>query len=180
MEHLTNWITSAHQAELLEYCREHHHLFASAHYKGGRSGGSAYTMACFGDLSWDSMTYTYNKADLPEIPEFIREHALSLGTRAECMLAHYYPAGTNLGQHKDHLEKADVPLISYSLGSTAEFSYSQTRSSVKKMILLRNADVLIMDGEYRRYYHEVVTVRDDDSHLLKSGRLNFTVRQVNT
>ena len=179
MKHLEKWITTDHQVELLEYTRKHHKLFASAHYKGGRKGGSAYTMACFGSLLWNSMTYKYDEADLPEIPEFIREHALSLGTRADCMLAHYYPTGTNLGQHQDHLEKPEVPLLSYSLGSTAEFAYSKTRSSIKKMILLRNADVLIMDGEYRRYYHEVITVRDDDSHLLKSGRLNFTVRQVN-
>ena len=177
MEILRNWITPAQQLSLLEHTRKHKALFKRAFYKGGNPKGSSYRMQSFGKYAWNSLTYRYDELDLPAIPQFIIDHCLSLGTNAECMLTHLYPIGSRLSLHQDHLERPNVPLVSYSLGCDADFAYCKTRNSPKKTVTLRNGDVLIMAGEYRRYFHEITRVYGDPAPL-QTGRLPPPVRQI--
>lgn len=88
-------------------------------------------------------------------------------------------------ESKESLRKG-LPVVSFSIGDSAEFLYGDQRD-VKKAenVLLESGDVLIFGGEYSRHvYHGVSSIIPDSApeELVQDtglcpGRLNLTFRQ---
>ncbi|XP_011095103.1 uncharacterized protein LOC105174637 isoform X1 [Sesamum indicum] len=77
------------------------------------------------------------------------------------------------------------PVVSVSIGDSAEFLYGDQRDVGKaESVLLKSGDVLIFGGESRRIFHGVKTIIPDtaphallDATKLRPGRLNLTFRK---
>jgi len=103
-------------------------------------------------------------------------------------IVNFYEEGATLGFHRDASEsKQNIregrPVISLSVGSTAEFQYYHGKDgrSSKKTILLESGDVLVFGGPARLMYHGVpkVHIEKFPEHLnMKKGRLNVTFREI--
>lgn len=78
-----------------------------------------------------------------------------------------------------------LPVVSISIGDSAEFLYGDERDVNKaENVLLESGDVLIFGGESRHIFHGVKTIIPDTapSALLETtrllpGRLNLTFRK---
>jgi alkylated DNA repair dioxygenase AlkB len=78
-----------------------------------------------------------------------------------------------------------LPVVSFSIGETAEFLYGDVRDVDKaSKIDLESGDVLIFGGESRLVFHGVSNVKPDtapswltDETSLRPGRLNLTFRK---
>lgn len=77
------------------------------------------------------------------------------------------------------------PVVSFSIGDSAEFAYGQQRDLLSaKKVLLESGDVLIFGGLSRMIFHGITRVISDTSPRwlsqttnLRPGRLNLTFRQ---
>lgn len=87
-------------------------------------------------------------------------------------------------ESRESLHKG-LPVVSFSIGDSAEFLYSDQRN-VKKAenVLLESGDVLIFGGESRHVYHGVSSIIQNSAPeelvrdtCLCPGRLNLTFRQ---
>jgi alkylated DNA repair dioxygenase AlkB len=78
-----------------------------------------------------------------------------------------------------------LPVVSFSLGETAEFLYGDTRDKEKvSKVDLESGDVLIFGGRSRLMFHGVSSMKPrtapkwlTDETSLRPGRLNLTFRQ---
>lgn len=91
-------------------------------------------------------------------------------------------------QDKDESEKsirAGLPVVSFSIGDSAEFLYGDERDvDMAKEVLLESGDVLIFGGKSRNIFHGVTTIQPKTAPELllqetnlRPGRLNLTFRQ---
>lgn len=78
-----------------------------------------------------------------------------------------------------------LPVVSISIGDSAEFLYGDERDVNKaERVLLESGDVLIFGGESRHVFHGVETIVPDSAPpallqrtKLRPGRLNLTFRK---
>ncbi|KAK3220576.1 hypothetical protein Dsin_014546 [Dipteronia sinensis] len=105
-------------------------------------------------------------------------------------IVNFYSATGKLGLHQDRDEtpeslKKGLPVVSFSIGNTAEFLYSDERDPENAdKVLLESGDVLIFGGKSRHIFHGVKAILPDTTpHALleetnfRPGRLNLTFRQ---
>ena len=78
-----------------------------------------------------------------------------------------------------------MPVVSFSVGDSAEFLYGDQRDVNKAdKVVLESGDVLIFGGKSRHIFHGVTSVIPDsapktliEETRLRPGRLNLTFRQ---
>uniref|UniRef100_A0ACD5WF68 Uncharacterized protein n=1 Tax=Avena sativa TaxID=4498 RepID=A0ACD5WF68_AVESA len=105
-------------------------------------------------------------------------------------IANFYTTAGKLGLHQDKDEARSsltkgLPVVSFSLGDTAEFLYGDARDEAKaSKIKLESGDVLIFGGQSRHVFHGVSSITPKtaptyvtDEANLRPGRLNLTFRQ---
>lgn len=105
-------------------------------------------------------------------------------------IANFYANTGKLGLHQDKDEsdesiKNGLPVVSFSIGDTAEFLYGDDRDVAKaKKIELKSGDVLIFGGKSRLVFHGVPCIIPKtapkflvDEVNLRPGRLNLTFRK---
>ncbi|KAL6638130.1 hypothetical protein ACP70R_025702 [Stipagrostis hirtigluma subsp. patula] len=105
-------------------------------------------------------------------------------------LVNFYGSSGRLGLHQDKDETRTsldegLPVVSFSIGETAEFLYGDVRDEDKaSKVDLESGDVLIFGGRSRLIFHGVAKVRPKtaptwltDETNLRPGRLNLTFRQ---
>lgn len=106
-----------------------------------------------------------------------------------CIINFYNTSG-RLGLHRDRDEsryslKKGLPVVSFSVGDSAEFLYGDERDENKaEKVLLESGDVLIFGGESRHVFHGVSSINPNsapgallENTMLRPGRLNLTFRQ---
>ncbi|KAF6135086.1 hypothetical protein GIB67_040397 [Kingdonia uniflora] len=106
-----------------------------------------------------------------------------------CVINFYTESGS-LGLHQDKSESWDsvkkgLPVVSVSIGDSAEFLYGDTRDiSGLKKIILESGDVVIFGGESRNVFHGVPSIFPNSAPRflayeanLCPGRLNLTFRE---
>lgn len=97
-------------------------------------------------------------------------------------------AATVAMQDKDESQESlhkRLPVVSFSLGDSAEFLFGDQRDIDKaEKLILESGDVLIFGGESRHIFHGVSTIFPDTAPKtllnetdLRPGRLNLTFRQ---
>ncbi|CAN1161381.1 Alpha-ketoglutarate-dependent dioxygenase AlkB homolog [Linum perenne] len=104
-------------------------------------------------------------------------------------IANFYTKSGRLGLHQDKAESPEslrkgLPVVSFSIGDSAEFLYSERRDDASEKVLLESGDVLIFGGRSRNIFHGVSSVKPktapksllDQTHL-REGRLNLTFRE---
>ncbi|KAI3738085.1 hypothetical protein L2E82_28103 [Cichorium intybus] len=105
-------------------------------------------------------------------------------------VVNFYTKSGKLGLHQDIDESREsldrgLPVVSFSIGDTAEFLYGNERDIEKaRKVNLESGDVLIFGGESRHIFHGVSSIVLDTAPrmLLEAtdmcpGRLNLTFRQ---
>ncbi|KAL3654792.1 hypothetical protein CASFOL_000578 [Castilleja foliolosa] len=105
-------------------------------------------------------------------------------------IVNYYTTTGRLGLHQDRDESREslrkgLPVVSISIGDSAEFLYSDYRDvDEAESVLLESGDVLVFGGESRHVFHGVKTIirntapRDLRKQTgLRPGRLNLTFRK---
>ncbi|ONK62473.1 uncharacterized protein A4U43_C07F4240 [Asparagus officinalis] len=105
-------------------------------------------------------------------------------------IVNFYNNDGRLGLHQDRDESEEslqkgLPVVSFSIGDSAEFLYGDVRDEDKaKRVLLESGDVLIFGGKSRWIFHGVPSINQntapkrlvEDSNL-RPGRLNLTFRK---
>ncbi|KAL8146659.1 DNA N(6)-methyladenine demethylase ALKBH1D-like [Apium graveolens] len=112
------------------------------------------------------------------------------GMSPDVCIVNYYTTNGKLGLHQDRDESKDslqkgLPVVSLSVGDSAEFLYGDERDISKvETILLKSGDVMIFGGQSRHIYHGVASIKPNTappallgSTNLRPGRLNLTFRQ---
>ena len=87
-------------------------------------------------------------------------------------------------ESSDSLRKG-LPVVSLSVGDSAQFLYGHNRDVRKaNEVLLESGDVVVFGGKSRNVYHGVKTIIPNSAPLpllqqskLRPGRLNLTFRQ---
>lgn len=105
-------------------------------------------------------------------------------------IVNFYSNSGKLGLHQDRDESIEsrlkgLPVVSFSVGDSAWFSYGDGRDVDKaEKVLLESGDVLIFGGESRLIFHGVDSIEPKtaprklvEETKLKPGRLNLTFRQ---
>ena len=173
---------------------------ASAGFYTPEVQGGAYMrikMVCLGK-HWNPKTYKYEATrsdhdglavqELPDdLKDFARRAGLSAGMQIDpdiCLLSFYSEAG-RLGLHQDKDERAEtieagIPVLSISLGDTAEFLIGGTRrKDPLKIVLLESGDAIVFGGPSRLRYHGVsgIIAATAPAELGIQGRFNLSFRQ---
>ncbi|GAU45660.1 hypothetical protein TSUD_293690 [Trifolium subterraneum] len=200
MVHLKGYISLNDQIKIVKVCRELG-LGEGGFYQPGYEGGTKLhlKMMCLGK-NWDPQTSTYgNKRPYdgsvpPKIPdEFLTlvhsaindSHSVTKPSESKP-----FPSiSPDICIDKDESEQticAGLPVVSFSIGDTAEFLYGDENNvEMAKKILLESGDVLIFGGKSRKVFHGVAAIKKDtaplrlyeETNLRKPGRLNLTFRQ---
>jgi DNA alkylation damage repair protein AlkB len=195
---LKHRLSIAEQESLLAKCQE---LASNAagFYKPVVRGGAymSVEMMCLG-RHWNAKTYRYEASrtdydGLPvqPIPQEFKALARRVAREAEmemepdiCIVNHYSPSA-KLGIHQDKEERketleAGIPVVSISLGDTAQFLIGGTRrKDPLNRVLLESGDVLVMGGPSRLRFHGVSRILPGTAppELGVTGRYNLTFRQ---
>lgn len=132
----------------------------------------------------DSHALIKNQDDTSNVEEVLP------GMSPDICIVNFYTTSGRLGLHQDRDESQEslrkgLPVVSLSIGDSAEFLYGDKRNVEKaEKVLLESGDVLIFGGKSRHVFHGVksITPRSAPSLLLKEtmlrpGRLNLTFRQ---
>ncbi|XP_024636867.1 uncharacterized protein [Medicago truncatula] len=211
---LKHHLTHEEQVEIVKKCRDLG-LGPGGFYQPGYGDGAKFRlkMMCLG-MDWDPQTRKYGyKREIdgskpPSIPHYFSklvirsiqearnlinqesvEHILPSITPDICIVNFYLTNG-RLGLHQDRDESREslqkgLPVVSFSIGDSAEFLYSDQRNVEKaENVLLESGDVLIFGGESRHVYHGVSSIIQNSAPdelvqdtCLCPGRLNLTFRQ---
>ncbi|PKI43802.1 hypothetical protein CRG98_035813 [Punica granatum] len=112
------------------------------------------------------------------------------GVSPNICIVNFYSASGRLGLHQDRDEreaslKKGLPVISFSIGDTAEFLYGDQRDVDKaEKVLLESGDVLVFGGKSRHIFHGVASIMTNSATKilleetnLRPGRLNLTFRE---
>ncbi len=194
--HVPGWLSVQTQRQLVERCRE---------WAKGPAGMRRHRMPRGGlmsvrmvSLGWHWQPYRYSRT-LPEglpVPPFppllgglARDgvaaaygEALPPGTpEYDVALVNFYDAEARMGMHQDRDERADVPVVSLSLGDTCVFRFGNTATRGRPYtdVALRSGDLFVFGGPSRTAFHGVPRTRPGTAPLgigLDAGRLNITVR----
>ncbi|KAI5391396.1 hypothetical protein KIW84_076266, partial [Lathyrus oleraceus] len=79
-------------------------------------------------------------------------------------IVNFYSTSGRLGLHQDRDEREEslqkgLPVVSFSIGDSAEFLYGDQRDVEKaENVLLESGDVLIFGGDSRHVYHGVSSI----------------------
>ncbi|KAL9236171.1 hypothetical protein vseg_010872 [Gypsophila vaccaria] len=105
-------------------------------------------------------------------------------------IVNFYTETGRLGLHQDRDESEEslskgLPVVSFSVGDTAEFLYGDLRDTNKaEKLVLESGDVLIFGGESRHVFHGISSIIPHsappflrEQTMLRPGRLNLTFRQ---
>ncbi|GMI93063.1 hypothetical protein HRI_002975600 [Hibiscus trionum] len=105
-------------------------------------------------------------------------------------IVNFYSIHGRLGLHQDRDEskeslKKGLPVVSLSIGDSAEFLYGNGREvDLAKKVLLESGDVLLFGGESRMVFHGVSSIVPSSAPEplkaktgLRQGRLNLTFRR---
>ncbi|XP_071690708.1 DNA N(6)-methyladenine demethylase ALKBH1D-like [Rutidosis leptorrhynchoides] len=124
-----------------------------------------------------------------EVPEANAGALVPLMDPDLCIVNFYSKSG-KLGLHQDKDEseislKKGLPVVSFSIGDSAEFLYGDTRNpDDAKEVILESGDVLIFGGKSRHIFHGVTYILPDTAptSLIEAtdmlpGRLNLTFRR---
>ncbi len=152
-------------------------------------------MSNFGPLGWvtdKERGYRYEDAHpktgtrwptLPDLLGQLWDDVSGFPARPEACLINWYRQGAKMGMHIDN-DELDVraPVVSVSLGDPAMFRIGgPTRGGPTQGIKLFSGDVVVLAGEARLCHHGVSKVFFGESALVpKGGRINLTMRRVNT
>ncbi|KAL9247254.1 hypothetical protein vseg_020704 [Gypsophila vaccaria] len=209
---LKNYLSISEQACILEICR-HHGLGPTSFYQPsfGEGGKMHLKLMCFGAF-WNPETNRYGESRPPIPQKFLElvdraitdsrsliaedprvkdvESVLPSVKPDVCLVNYYAPRTGRLGLHQDKDESRKsldkgIPIVSFSLGDSAEFLYSDQRDAEKaEKVILESGDVLIFGGKSRHIFHGVPTITPDtapklllDETNFRPGRLNLTFRQ---
>ncbi|GJW27332.1 oxoglutarate/iron-dependent dioxygenase [Tanacetum coccineum] len=176
-------------------------------YQPGFNGGSKLNlhMMCFG-RNWDPQTkyvarYRCDGSQAPPIPDKLKAlvktsiddsqpHDKVPSMHPDICIVNFYTTTGRLGLHQDRDEspnslKKGLPVVSISVGDSAQFVYGRSRDVRKaNEVLLKSGDVLIFGGKSRDIYHGVKAIIPNTAPLpllqqskLRPGRLNLTFRQ---
>lgn len=82
--------------------------------------------------------------------------------------------------------KRGIPVVSFSIGDSAEFCYGKERDLEKsEKVLLESGDILVFGGPARMIFHSVTSIIPKsapkeliDRTNLRPGRLNLTFRAL--
>ncbi|KAG2487351.1 hypothetical protein HYH03_014064 [Edaphochlamys debaryana] len=170
-------------------------------------------MMCLG-LHWEPRTSkyeatrsSYDGATPPTLPKELSDlcaRALAAATAAsaaaggprlpplkpDICLANFYERQGKLGMHQDKDEqpdslKAGLPVVSFSIGDSADFLYGRTRDADQaECVRLESGDLLVFGGPSRMLFHAVPKIHPHTAPAelvrgcgLRPGRLNLTFRQ---
>ncbi|KAK9734345.1 hypothetical protein RND81_04G133100 [Saponaria officinalis] len=105
-------------------------------------------------------------------------------------IVNFYSETGRLGLHQDRDESEEslskgLPVVSFSVGDTAEFLYGDQRDVKKaEKLVLESGDVLVFGGESRHVFHGISSIEPHsapvflhEQTMLRRGRLNLTFRQ---
>lgn len=105
-------------------------------------------------------------------------------------IVNFYGNNGRLGLHQDRDESKEsldkgLPVVSFSIGDSAEFLYGDQRDVNKaEKLLLESGDVLIFGGKSRHIFHGVSSIISNSAPLalveeakIRPGRLNLTFRK---
>ena len=166
-----------------------------------RGGGQMHVrMLCLG-RHWNGKSYAYEptRSDFdglpaPPLPEswkaLARDVAREAGMtgspfEADLCILNYYAADGRMGTHQDKDESAQslaagVPVVSISVGDTAQFLFGglRRRDPVEKLPL-ESGDAFVFGGPARLRYHGVSRILPGTAppDLELTGRFNLTFRQ---
>jgi DNA alkylation damage repair protein AlkB len=196
--HLRAHLTVEEQKSLMQKCIEIGRQPAGFYTPSVRGGAyMSIKMVCLG-RHWNAKTYTYEATrtdndGLPvqELPADLKDLARRAASEAGMMiepdicLINRYPEGGRLGLHQDKDERpetieAGIPVVSISLGDTAEFLIGGTRrKDPVKIVLLESGDAIVFGGPSRLRYHGVsgIVAATAPAELAIQGRFNLTFRQ---
>jgi DNA oxidative demethylase len=193
---LPDYFDSAAQIELVEAIRQivkAAPLFTPVMPKTGVA--MSVRMTNCGSLGWvtdkaDGYRYQENHPvtgePWPAMPDMLLALWKSVSDFAappEACLVNFYGDAAKMGLHQDRDEKDfAAPVVSVSLGDEARFRIGGTsRGGKTQSINLRSGDVLVMGGPSRLAFHGIDRIYPGTSTLLpKGGRINLTLRRVNT
>jgi DNA oxidative demethylase len=122
----------------------------------------------------------------PAIPDMLLQLWRDISGHAappEACLVNLYNETAKMGLHQDRDEQDfSAPVVSVSLGDEARFKIGGTvRGGKTQSIILHSGDVLVMGGAARLAFHGIDRIYANTSTLLaKGGRINLTLRRVNT
>jgi alkylated DNA repair protein (DNA oxidative demethylase) len=196
--HLQRFLAIEAQRAILDRCRGFLDGAVPAYVPIVRGGGRMHVrMLCLG-RHWNGRTYSYEptRSDFdnqpaPPLPAdfraLSREVAKAAGMTIDpdiCIL-NYYDREGRMGLHQDKDESppsldAGIPVVSISIGDTAQFMFGGTRrrDPVQKL-LLQSGDAFVFGGPARLRYHGVSRIVPGTAppDLGVEGRFNLTFRQ---
>ncbi|WP_077800669.1 alpha-ketoglutarate-dependent dioxygenase AlkB [Streptomyces sp. JHA26] len=193
--HLPDWLDAGRQRELLRACREW--ARPPAGLRTVRTPGGGTMTARQVCLGWHWYPYAYARtvvdgdgAPVKPFPAWLgdlgrRAVTDALGAAAatatyDIALINFYDAGARMGLHRDSDERADAPVVSFSLGDTCVFRFGNpdTRTRPWTDVELRSGDLFVFGGPSRLAYHGVPRVHAGTAppELGLTGRLNITLR----
>jgi alkylated DNA repair protein (DNA oxidative demethylase) len=120
----------------------------------------------------------------PDIPEPLMElweEVADYPAEPEACLVNLYQGDAKMGLHVDADEEAwDAPVVSVSLGDTAQFRIGGVmRTDPTRSLRLASGDVCVLSGASRRAFHGVDRILNGTSSLIRQGgRINLTLRRV--
>ncbi|XP_021766285.1 uncharacterized protein LOC110730765 isoform X2 [Chenopodium quinoa] len=132
----------------------------------------------------DSLALIRKDSDVSEAEDILPQ------MNPDICIVNFYSETGRLGLHQDRDESAEslnkgLPVVSFSLGDSAEFLYGDQRDPSKaETLILESGDVLIFGGQSRHVFHGVASIIPDSApcFLLEEtklipGRLNLTFRR---
>ncbi|KAL5996813.1 hypothetical protein ACLOJK_007733 [Asimina triloba] len=198
------------QSEQVEIIKERHKLGLGPGglYQPGYKDGAKLRrhMMCLGK-DWDPETGAYRNrraiddAVTPSIPDRFKvlvDRALKdsqsdvlPSMKPDICIVNFYTNTGKLGLHQDKDDsieslRAGLPVVSFSIGDSAEFLYGDERDVEKaKKVTLKTGDVLIFGGESRHVFHGVPSISPGsapkpiiDETGLRPGHLNLTLSSI--
>jgi DNA oxidative demethylase len=196
--HLPRSLSIARQRALVNRCRALVDGDVPAYVPVVRGGGKMHVrMLCLG-RHWNGRTYTYEstRSDFDNLPapplpdQFValaRELAESAGLpfAPDLCILNYYDAEGRMGLHQDKDEsvrslEAGLPVVSVSLGDTAQFLFGGVRrKDPVEALPLESGDAFVFGGPSRLRYHGVSRIIPNTAppELELTGRFNLTFRQ---
>lgn len=98
-------------------------------------------------------------------------------------IINYYPPGSTMGMHQDAEEKINAPIVSLSIGESANFRLgnSETRTKPYQDVRLASGDLFVFEGPARWAFHAVTKIYPGTAPAywqLVGGRINITLRET--
>ena len=206
--HLPGWLDAAARAELLAACRQWARPPAGLRTVRMPNGGRMSVRQV--SLGWHWYPYRYVRtvedgdgAPVKPLPGWLAGWARAAVARAytvvygdagafgavrdgddldyDVALVNFYGPQARMGMHQDLEERADVPVVSFSLGDACVFRLGNATSRNRpwRDVVLRDGDAFVFGGPSRRVYHGVPKVHAgsaEGGRGPRAGRLNVTVR----